>query len=196
MFNTIKQYKDMTLSPYSIKQFTKNLIPTFESQRLNSQFATIILCSQKDLESQLTEVKFSPSNQFDNPILDSNKKWMPQDVREYDNYLASRPSADRRTHAERFLLENLDNLFYAFNYKHKETPSIILLYTWITPCSNCTKLIKDKLCAPPYKRIPKVVVYTTNTRVRGDTVEDVEEAKESLRKAGIRVQRVWHEKLN
>lgn len=177
-----------TLTRKSIKQFMERVIPAFEMQRVKSQFATIILCSQKDCESGFKEFNFSPANEFDEPILDHDMRWMPQDDSDYDNYVAARPTHGGRTHAEHFLLAELDKLFSANKSKNDdETPSCIILYTWITPCSSCTELIIEKLCIPRYDKIPKVVAYTTNTHQRGDNVE---EARERLRKAGITVQQV------
>ena len=171
-----------------IEQFIKRVIAAFEEQRVKSQFATLILCSKEDYQSSFKSVRFS-SNDLDKPILDYRKELMPQQYDMY-KYLCARPSG--KVHAESILLKQLDNLLSGYQSKKYELPSCIVLYSWITPCSDCTELIIDKLCTPPYDDIPTVVAYTTNTHAKGDNVE---KARQRLRDSGFTVQQVPYPKL-
>lgn len=183
-------YREPNESPQAIstkdfKQFVvKQVIPTFEGQRIKSQFATIILCSEKDCKSGFQSIQF---NKPDQPVVDYTVEWMPQDYHQYSNYLAARPNGSGSHHAEHYLMEKLDYLLLAYLLKNSKLPTYIVLYSWITPCSSCTELIIDKLCTSPYDEIPTVVAYTTNSHAKGDNVE---KARGRLRDCGFTVQQV------
>ena len=168
------------------------MIPRFEGQRERSQFAVVILCSKKECENGLQAINYSPSDRMGNPILDSWQFGMPTEYDDFVNYIVSRPWKRGDCHAEEFLIHELDHLYSAFESKHNEAPSYIILYTWITPCSSCAQKILDKLSQPPYRDIPRLVAYTTNSHKRGD---DIRGARDSLKKAGITVIRVPYEQL-
>ena len=173
------------MEPKEIKQFViKQVIPTFEGQRIRSQFATIILCSENDCKSGFQSIQFNEPGQ---PLVDNAVEWMPQDYCQYHNYLVARPTCSGGHHAEHYLMQQLDYLLLAYLLKNSRLPSCIVLYSWITPCSDCAELIIDKLCTPPYDDIPTVVAYTTNTHAKGDNVE---KARQRLRDCGFKVQQI------
>ena len=83
------------------------------------------------------------------------------------SYSAETPEYGKKIHAEILLLDKLDRQYEDF-YKEHGTPKALILYTWIVPCTDCTKAIISKLKSPRFANIPdKVVAYTTRgTRVR------------------------------
>ena len=183
---TVREVSQETIVRYVNEQ----VIPLFEKQREKSQFAAIILCSRDDCDSELQRIKYSPSDSFRRPLTDSTQPMMPNENSDFDNYITAKPYEGH--HAEHILLSQIDNLYAAFTSKHGK-PYYIILYTWITPCSNCAKLIIEKLSQQPYSDIPRVVAHTTNTHKKGD---DVQTAKHRLREAGITVLEVPHQKLH
>ena len=183
--------KDFDISIATLVKFiTQQVIPMFENQRERSQFATIILCSKEDCKDNLETIEYTPSDWLGGPLLDNKQPRMPAKYSDFDNYITARPYGG--LHAEHNLIPQLDHLYSAFVSKHNEAPSYIILYTWITPCSSCAQMILDKLSQPPYRDTPRLVAYTTNTHKRGD---DIRGARDSLRKDGITVLEVPHEKL-
>ena len=173
-----KELTEATLVDFISKQ----VVPVFQKQREKAQFATIILCSKEDCNDDLKAIKYSPSNWQGEPKLDSKQPGMPAKYSDFDNYIAARPHEG--FHAEHFLISQLDYLYTSFTIKHNEAPSYIILYTWITPCSSCAQMILDKLSQPPYRDIPRLVAYTTNSHEEGD---DIKGARRRLMEAGITV---------
>lgn len=182
----MKDMSNDTLTSY----IKRTAISLFEKQRERSQFAVIILCSKEDCDNELKEVEYSPDNILGQPLTNKLEPVMPSDCRDYDNYITARPF--KNYHAETLLLLQLDYLYTSFVLKHGKPPCHIILYTWITPCSECATFIIKKLSEKPYSEIPRVVAHTTNTYKKGD---DVRAAKERLREAGIPVLEVPHQKL-
>ncbi len=188
LWSTPPPMKDIskdTLTTY----IKREVIPLFEKQRKRSQFAAIILCSREDCDSELLQINYSPLNVLGEPQTNSSCPFMPQ--RDFDNYITARPDRRGHHHAEKLLISQLDDLYTSFRSKHG-TPCYVILYTWITPCSNCATLIINKLSERPYSDIPRVVAHTTNTSKGND---DVRAAKARLREAGIEVLEVPHQKL-
>ena len=116
--------------------FTKRIIDTFKEQRQSQQFAAIVYCTQDDLDSGLRSVDFCIWDDYDYPLLDSDIPCVPEYTWNITNYLAARPSG--RIHAERTLMRHLDRLSSAFINEYEEPPEHIYLYTWFTPCTQCS----------------------------------------------------------
>ena len=167
------------------KALTERIIYTFKQQSRGHQFAVVVFCTQDDLDSGLKTVDFITEDDHGWPLLDSDIPCVPECEEAVTTYLAARPST--RVHAEQYLLKNLEKLTRRWVEAHGELPKHIFLYTWITPCSKCSELIIDTLCSPPYNEIPTTVLYTTNTAVSGDNVE---QARQMLKQAEIKVERV------
>ena len=55
------------------------------------------------------------------------------------NYVVACPDHFRHKHAEIILLERFDDLWQSFVQLH--TPSLILIFSWIMPCTDCTEAI-------------------------------------------------------
>ncbi len=173
-----------------VRYVNEQVIPLFEKQRERSQFSAIILCSMDDCDSEFEGIDYSPSDSFGRPLTDSKQMMMPNNYSDFDNYITAKPFEGH--HAEHILLSQLDKLYAAFQSQHGK-PYYIILYTWITPCSNCAQLIINKLSQQRYSDIPRVVAHTTNTHKKGD---DVQGAKQRLREAGITVLEVPYQKLH
>ena len=188
----------LTTIPTKTKRndFAEQIIETFKEQREGHQFAAIVYCSQTDIDNGFKHVNFITKDKYGMPLLNSDLTCVPEYTRDITNYLAARPEykdgyigtlPSDKVHAEKILMSNLDVLTIAYLKKNRELPAHIFLYTWFTPCSECSELIIDKLCSFPYDQIPTTIFYTSNTPVRGD---DVEQARESLRDAGFEVEQV------
>lgn len=58
------------------------------------------------------------------------------------NYIVARPDHDRHTrHAEEVLLDRFNELWRNFGRR----PSLILIFSWLMPCNECTEDIINRL---------------------------------------------------
>ena len=93
-------------------------------------------------------------------------------------------------HVEKILLGKYTELAEAYTESHGGAyPNHVILYTWLSPCEDCTKHIIDA-----FQRLPatmtKSVVYSANYYLSGYSPEDNECARQQLREAGISVRHV------
>ena len=78
----------------------------------------------------------------------------------------------RKVHAEVLLLDKLDEQYEAFCLEYGK-PKVLIVYSWIVPCTNCTDRIICKLESARFAEIPeRVVGYTT----KGKSVPGCNEA--------------------
>ena len=187
------------------------VIPTFCFQRLNSkgqQFAVLFL-SKYDKhnihktqfgESIATFIAFSYLIQmfiYTDPhcavcpraLVNPNISHFPCYVcKHLGNYIAARPDRNKNKtsyrHAEQFLLDKQRILIRNYTQNHGQQPQLIVLYSWLMPCSNCTtRIIKTfKNC-----RTRVMVVYTSHSQAK--TV-NMKRDKKILEQANITVIRV------
>lgn len=89
------------------------------------------------------------------------------------NYMVARPDTEkeagsrRHEHAEKKLLDNLDQLLQTFKSEYGSLPGMALLYTWAAPCPRCTnELLKANNLLRgrcPGAEIRFTVRYSVNT---------------------------------
>ena len=93
----------------------------------------------------------------------------------------------KKVHAEILLLKKLDEQYDAFCVKYGD-PEMLILYSWIVPCTDCIAEIKSKLDSSRFAKIPqKVVAYTTKGTFVPGCNEDI--AKEAFRGTNITLYR-------
>ena len=93
----------------------------------------------------------------------------------------------KKVHAETLLLEKFDEHYDAFCVKYGD-PKMLILYSWIVPCTDCIAEIKSKLDSSRFAKIPqKVVAYTTKGTFVPGCNEDI--AKEAFRDTSITLYR-------
>lgn len=89
----------------------------------------------------------------------------------------------KKVHAEILLLEKFDEQYDAFCIKYGD-PKMLILYSWIVPCTDCTAKIISRLDLSRFAEIPeRVVAYTTKGKSVPGCNEDI--AKEAFRGTNI-----------
>ena len=102
----------------------------------------------------------------------------------------------RHEHAEKKLLDNLDQLLQSFKSEYGSLPGMALLYTWTTPCPRCTNelLNANNLIRRRYlgAEIRFTISYSVNKvwKTSGMTLPKNEENRPRLRNAGVTVMEV------
>jgi deoxycytidylate deaminase len=106
------------------------------------------------------------------------------------NYIVARP--DQRysppLHTEEILLSRFD----ALKNRFPGSPiSTVLIYSWLMPCSGCTKLLIQK-----FKNCPcKVIVAYNSDWTKAISDEDNQENRNLLRGAGIDVYQIRYKSI-
>ena len=130
------------------------IVPKFEKQRLygrQNQFVVLVLATDED------QMKFHP---YDPPITNNGNLSMPDNEKQYYNYIVARPRNDSH-HAEKEILKHLDQLWNGFmRHSGKIPPKCFILYSWNFPCTKCTQLIIDSFNKPQYKCVSVIVAAT------------------------------------
>ena len=84
--------------------------------------------------------------------------------RHLGNYIVARPDRNKKKtrHAEQFLLDKQGILISNYTQHHGK-PQLIVLYSWLMPCFNCTtRIVKAfKNC-----RTKVIVVYTSHSQAK------------------------------
>lgn len=147
-------------APDDFENFIRHVIvPKFEQQRLynyQKQFAVLLLATDKDLRN-ISQMKFCP---HDPPIINNGNLSMPDNEKEYHNYIVARPRNDNH-HAEKEIFEHLDQLWNGFmRHNHGIPPKCFILYSWNFSCTKCTQLIIDSFNKPQYKSVSVIVAAT------------------------------------
>ena len=126
-------------------------------------------------------------------LVDPNQSHFPCYVCQHQilgNYIAARPVRNENKtscrHAEQVLLDAQGILISNYTQKHGQQPQLIVLYSWLMPCSNCTIRIAKtfKNCGPGIK---VMVVYTALIHSQAKTVK---RDKKILKQANITIIRV------
>ena len=153
-----------------INQFIRRtVIDNLYQQKIRSQFAALILLTRSE-SWNISTTKLMP---FSNNMTNPGRSFMPEE-KNFGNYIVARPDEassgySEYTHAEVIIFRHLSNLLKAFkNLKHEE-PALVFLYSWITPCEECTKLIVKY--AREMQPARMIVAYTI------DYWRDTEDAK-------------------
>lgn len=154
--STCCETSDVEVSIGEIERFVVDtVIEKFKEQRQCSQFAVLILLT-KDESQNIHNTPFFP----DKPEMTNREEVFMPEVHEFGNYIVARPnklSDINIIHSEITLLKHLDDLWTGFKHIHDEEPAVLLLFSWIIPCTDCTHHI---IChANERKPVKTIVVY-------------------------------------
>ena len=136
---------------------------------------TRYVCSCIHAQSHTTE---TTSNQLVNP----SERFHP-DTSNLVNYMVAHPF-ERGKHAEVILLERFNDLLRNFG----EEPSLILIFSWLMPCVECTKAIVTFKRRNVNHRV--IVVFRSNYPLYSEEVN--EENRKKLIKGDIEVYHVTY----
>ena len=109
------------------------------------------------------------------------------------NYVAARPEnvpqLSDAIHAEDHLLGELRRLWNNYRNHFRQTPTFMLLYSWIMPCPDCTNLILNYFQAAPFVHVDNryVVHSTEGLYLPYMSLESNNRSRQLLRNAGIGV---------
>ena len=100
------------------------------------------------------------------PLLD-NAFFMSPHINDAVTYLAARPGG--REHSEEQLLRHFRYLMNNFVRLYGEPPAVVILYTWLVPCTQCV----DMICWEfnPNQGITFIVVHSTGENMPEADVE-------------------------
>ena len=136
--------------------FTREEVtPKFKGQSRGKQYAVVDFWSSKDF---LTGFR----DHFSHATVDSTQMSMPP-VSDFTSFIVARPLRKRKgkvKHAERIILNQLDNLYMAYKLFSGESPLVIYLYSYLMPCTKCASAIADKLSTHPYSNILVLLAYS------------------------------------
>ena len=110
-----------------------------------TQFAVLTLISQEDYANGNTNIQLLPAPRHRNI---NNRYSVQPEPQDREIYMVARPDTVNeaggceREHAEKKLLDNLEQLLQKFERSYRP-PAMVLLYTWLTPCKKCTEEILD-----------------------------------------------------
>ena len=106
--------------------------------------------------------------------------------RHLGNYIVARPDRFRNKkkirHAERFLLDKQGILISNYT-RHHGKPQLIVLYSWLMPCSDCT----TRIIRAFKNRTNVILAYTSNYHTKTCTMK---RDKKKLEEANITLIRV------
>lgn len=122
-------------------------------------------------------------------LVDNHFVSFPKDDDDLVNYIVARPDHQRYSpprHAEETLLDRFDALKDRFPGLSIST---VLVYSWLMPCSGCTKLLVKKFENCSYK----VIVVYNNDWTKAISDEENEENRNLLRGAGIDVYQIRYQ---
>lgn len=198
----------------SLRHFVRRkVIPYFQNQRDSvnggDHFAVLIL-----LEGSLASLStgdweaFKPLMDTGTPHVDSRHRTRPP-RNMYDNYVVARPQLHRVSkvlrqilfhrvpevfyeHAEVMLLNEFDTLCEVFEEHHGCEAKVIILFSWLFPCSRCTSELVHKFgheFRTEHPAVQRVVVVFAVYWCRMPFEENWENFKR-LRDGGLDVVRV------
>lgn len=170
-----------------VKFIQTTVIPNFFRQRDkgHSEFAVLFLPKAETLSS-ICQVGFLPQK----PLVRRKQPFYPTVNQGHVNYMVARPDQD--SHCEANLLRHLPALWSSCKRRARYTPTHVVLYTWIQPCSACTAAIVRSLSVYPGSTLPTranlVIAYTVRWKRVSD--EENERNRRRLVDSGVRVVRV------
>lgn len=106
-----------------------------------------------------------------------------------DHFVFAQPDYRRHIHAEQFLLPQVDELWNHYRETRRTSPTKIILYTWLSPCSGCTEAIANEFADDVENDVDVIVVYTLN--YKGETPQQNNANRNYLRDHGITVLKVF-----
>ena len=173
-----------------INKFITTVIDNLYHQKTKSQFAALILLTRKESRDVLTAKLIPCNDDMTNP----NRSFMPEE-QNFGNYIVARPEetlpgSREFIHAEAIIFEQLPTLLKAFIKLKKEKPALVFLYSWITPCEECTKLIIKY--AGEIQPAKLIVAYTI-TCEWAESKETTEKNHKTLKKNNIDIHPVEYE---
>ena len=133
------------------------IIPYFQDQSTRSQFAVIVLLSERETENQGL-VEFNPHDLDGRPVVNNTQSYTPARGK-FGNYIVARPHNGQD--AEIVILRQFETLWEAYIHKNGEQPHSILLYSWLMPCTKCTEMIINTLAR---RGATVTVAYTSRNR--------------------------------
>ena len=140
----------------TVEIFTrKTVTPKFKGQSRGKQYAVVDFWSREDF---LTGFR----DHFSRAMVDSTQISMPP-VSDFTSFIVARPRGKKEgkvKHAERIILDQLDNLYMAYKLFSGESPLVIYLYSYLMPCTKCASAIADKLSMHPYSNILVLLAYS------------------------------------
>ena len=164
--------------------------PTTPDHPTGKQFAMMIAIPPQDYITGNTNIQLDP------PPTWQKGHHYPVEPSVIGNYLVARPDTSNealqrggvRQHAEIKLLNKLNELLTKFNQKYGRPPAVVLLYTWFTPCPDCTNFILQTK-RNSYQKFHLAVLYSVNKQMPriGMTYKSNEENRQKLRDVGIPV---------
>ena len=189
LFQTVVTiYRYFSPDAYAFDKFIiKKVISVFHWQRQErDQFAVIIFTEENNL-SKMKDTRFKPCDPrvwCNTPLVNNNFPYFP--CGDLGNYLVARPDEGR--HCEKIIFHQIHLLQNAYRRVHPGGPRCIILYSWLLPCSGCTREILDYYSNISAPRPKMVVAYT----VWWCEVADAENQRniEQMQQAGIIVKKI------
>ena len=163
-------------------EFIRNVIDLFNGQRQEGdQFAVLIFTAEHKL-SRMGNIQFrAPQHATD--YVNKNYSYFPRG--DLTNYLVARP--DNGRHCEEIMLDQEYRLWNAYKDHHSTGPRCIILYSWLLPCSDCTReIIAYHTHTRPAVKL--IVVFTAKWHYLDESENDNNITR--MQEAGIDVHRV------
>ena len=152
------------------------------------QYAILTVLTEEEAHRN-TSVVFHPPIVFPT----CNHTLTPANPEEYGNHLAAIPKLRSRPkiHTEEQFLDRLDDLIAAFQRNGSEV-AVIVLYTYLAPCEECTQRIVDYFRSSQQVCRNIIVVYTNST---GHNINASYTAK-MFHQNGIKLYQINHSDFN
>lgn len=186
LFQTVVAiYKCLSTDPFD-KFIIKKVISVFHRQcKEKYQFAVLLFTEENNL-SKMNCTQFKPCDpraQCNTPLVNNNFPCFPRG--DLGNYLVARPDEGR--HCEKIIFRQIHLLQKAYRRVHPRGPRCIILYSWLLPCSGCTREILRYYSNISAPRPKMVVAYTVLWREVADTenqrnIEQMQQAEIIVKK--------------
>ena len=188
LFQTVVTiYRYSSLDAYAFDKFIiEKVISVFHWQRQErDQFAVLIFTEESNL-SKMEYTRFKPCDpraRCNTPLVNNNYPCFPRG--DLGNYLVARPDEGR--HCEKIIFCQIHLLQKAYRRVHPRGPRCIILYSWLLPCSGCTREILRYYSNISAPRPKMVVAYTVLWREVADTenqrnIEQMQQAEIIVKK--------------
>ena len=161
LFQTVVTiYRYLSPDAYAFDKFIiEKVISVFHWQRQErDQFAVLIFTEENNL-SKMEYTRFKPCDPCawcNTPLVNNNYPYFPRG--DLGNYLVARPDEGR--HCEKIIFHQIHLLQDAYRRVHPRGPRCIILYSWLLPCSGCTREILRYYSNISAPRPKMVVAYT------------------------------------
>ncbi len=146
------QYEEV----YTMEEYVEKIIrPSFKAQARGKQYAVVVFWTKKNVQTGFRD-------HFQHISIDSRVESMPNES-EYTNHIVARPDRVKKKktkHSEIILMEKLDGLYEAFKLQTEERLHAIFLYSYLMPCTKCSRVIMKKISTLPYNHLPILIAYS------------------------------------